>query len=180
MNKLLTNEEIRKCIQRIASEPIDPEFKKRCEEYNKAVNEDFEESWSQKKFKWFFKKRRQKKLMREVRFRHMDLDPIFLLLENVIDDALPKTERECFSQFIDINKNTTDIVCEYCGSTDTTVETAVNLTDPLLIQKYHHIKCCNCGRILLKDYEENDNENENSIYQSRPTSRSNIRSSLYD
>lgn len=155
MNYLLTNEEIRKCIQRIASEPSDPEFKKRCEEYHKAINEDFEESWTRKRFKWFFKKRRQKKLMREVRLRHMDLDPLFLLIENVIDDVLPKTDNEFFGQIVDINKNTTDIVCEFCGSTDTQVETAVNLTDPLLIQKYHRIKCCNCGRIL---YEENYNE----------------------
>ena len=155
MNYLLTNEEIRKCIQRIASEPSDPEFQKRCEEYHKTINEDFERSWAQKKFKWLFKKRRQKKLLREVRIRHMDLDPIFLLIENVIDDTLPETESEYFGQFIDINKNTTDIVCEYCGSTDTKIETAVSLSDPLCIQKYHHIKCCNCGRILLKDYEEN-------------------------
>jgi hypothetical protein len=154
MNYLLTNELIRESIQRAISEPRDPELKKRCEEYHQAINKDFEESWVQERFKWLFKKRRQKKLMREVRLRHMDLDPLFLLIENTIDDVLPKTENKYFGQIIDINKNTLDNVCEFCGSKDVKVETAVSLADPMLIQKYHRLKCCNCGRILSKDYEE--------------------------
>ena len=146
MKYILTNELIRNAVKNsISEQPSNLEFKKKREEYRQAVNEDFEKSWAQKKFKWFFPKRRKKKLLREVRYRYIDLDPIFDLIAETVNEVLPQTLNESFGQLVDI-KNVERPTCEFCGSTDTKVETAVSLSDPLCIKKFHHIKCCNWER----------------------------------
>ena len=47
--------------------------------------------------------------------------------------------------------------CEFCGSKDLQLEVAMIWKWPVN-DSAERIKCCNCGRILLKDYEENNNE----------------------
>ena len=44
--------------------------------------------------------------------------------------------------------------CEFCGSKELKLETA-RVEDPLFPDQLERIKCCNCGKVLLKDYEEN-------------------------
>ena len=46
-------------------------------------------------------------------------------------------------------------VCKYCGSNNLAVETA-QVYDPLFPKEYHRLKCCNCGKIISKDYEEKE------------------------
>lgn len=53
-------------------------------------------------------------------------------------------------------------VCEFCGSKDLRLEVAIIWKWPVN-DSAERIKCCNCGRILLKDYEENDNERDSCI-----------------
>ena len=47
--------------------------------------------------------------------------------------------------------------CEFCGSQDLKLETAIIWKWPCN-DGYDRVKCCNCGKILYKDYEENNNE----------------------
>lgn len=47
--------------------------------------------------------------------------------------------------------------CPYCGSKDTVVQTAKHYDQILMTtEERHRIKCCNCGKILSQDYEENN------------------------
>lgn len=52
--------------------------------------------------------------------------------------------------------------CEFCGSKYLKLETAMIWKWPCN-DSVHRIKCCNCGRILLKDYKETKYENENNM-----------------
>lgn len=47
--------------------------------------------------------------------------------------------------------------CEYCGSKDLQIEVYLDY-DPLWPDSKERLKCCNCGKILLKDYEEPAND----------------------
>lgn len=160
----MTNEELRDQFRKeIIETKLDPKWECRLKEYHDNIERDFQEEWSKKHFKWFFTKRRQKKLRAKVARRYTA--PVFWLIEEVIDDILVKQWEapEFFEEFIDIKKianevSNTDIVCEFCGSKDVTIETAVSLADPLAVQEYHRIKCCSCGKILSQDYEEKENE----------------------
>ena len=78
----------------------DPEWKRRLEEYHNNIERDFQEEWSKKHFKWFFTKRRQKKLRYQVTRRYTS--PVFCLIEDIIEDMLPQTINENFQQFVDI------------------------------------------------------------------------------
>ena len=150
----MSNAEINDTLKEGFKNGLDTKWKSRIAEYNIAIERDFHKEWSKKKFKWLFKKYRQNKLIRELRFRHANLNPIFDLIAETVNEVLPQALNESFGQLVEV-KNIEHPTCEFCGSTDTKVETAVSFADPLSIQEYHHIKCCNCGRILLKDYEEN-------------------------
>lgn len=158
----MTNEELRECLSEEVNKSVaNPEWKRRLEEYHQNIERDFQEEWSNKHFKWFCTKRRQKKLRAKIYRRYTA--PVFWLIEEVVDDLLVKQWQnpDFFGQLVEVKKIhncNTSVVCEFCGSKDVKVETATNFTDPMLIQKYHRIKCCNCGKILLKDYEENNNE----------------------
>lgn len=99
----MTNEELcgwfRKEI--VEAEP-DPEWKRRLEEYYNNIERDFQEEWSKKRCKWFFAKRRQKKLRYKVSLRYSG--PVFWLIEEVVDDILGNhfQNSEFFNQFVDI------------------------------------------------------------------------------
>lgn len=97
----MTPEEIRnKMIDLFNTEP-DPEYTKRFEEYHKKIKDDFQAEWSKRKFKWFFKKRRQQKLKRSIYRRYMS--PIFDLVENAINEVLPKASESFFSSMVNID-----------------------------------------------------------------------------
>ena len=78
----------------------DQEFKLRLEEYRQNIENDFQEEWSKKKFKWFFKKRRQKKLRSKIFRRYQS--PIFWIVEDILEDMLPKAIEHSFDNFVDI------------------------------------------------------------------------------
>jgi hypothetical protein len=47
--------------------------------------------------------------------------------------------------------------CEFCGSKDLKLETDI-IWKWSCNDSCERIKCCNCGKTLLKDYEEKENE----------------------
>lgn len=69
-------------------------------EYAEKFNNEFQTEWSKKKFKWFFKKYRQRKLRFKIYRRHCR--PIFELVEDVLDDMLPKAIWSSFDLMTDI------------------------------------------------------------------------------
>ena len=103
LNNLLnkSNEELRDwfCKEIVDAEP-DPEWKRRLEEYHNNIERDFQEEWSKKHFKWFFTKRRQNKLRNKITHRYAG--PVFWLIEEIIEDTLPKAFDENFQKFVDI------------------------------------------------------------------------------
>lgn len=87
-------------VKEFANYEPDPEYKRRLEEYHKKIEDDFQAEWPKKKFKWFFKKRRQQKLRAQIYRRYSG--PIFWLMEDIINDILPKTTDAFFGQFVDV------------------------------------------------------------------------------
>lgn len=101
----MSNEELRDMLRKdILEKEPDPEWKRRLEEYHNNIERDFQAEWSRARFKWFFTKRRQKKL--RVKITHRYAGPIFWIIEDIIEDVLPKTINENFQQFVDV-KNIT-------------------------------------------------------------------------
>lgn len=102
-NEKITNQRIEELRNKIIDcynyEP-DPEYKKRLEEYHKKIEDDFHAEWSKKKFKWFFKKRRQRKLRSQITRRYSG--PVFWIIEDTLEDILPKATDHFFAQFVDI------------------------------------------------------------------------------
>ena len=78
----------------------DPEWERRLKEYYDNIERDFQEEWSKKHFKWLFKKRRQAKLRAKITRRYAG--SVFWLIEEIIEDTLPKAFDENFQQFVDI------------------------------------------------------------------------------
>ena len=68
--------------------------------YKQQIDDDFQAEWSKKRFKWFFKKRRQRKLRSKIMSHYMH--PIFYLVEDYIDDLLPKTINKSVEGFANI------------------------------------------------------------------------------
>lgn len=99
----MTNEELRDWFHtEIIEAKPDPEWERRLKEYYDNIERDFQEEWSKKHFKWFFTKRRQKKLRDKITNRYAG--PVFWLIEEIIDDTLPKQwqNSEFFGQFVDV------------------------------------------------------------------------------
>lgn len=99
----MTNEELREWFcEEVCESTSDSEYKRRLEEYHQNIERDFQEEWSKKKFKWFFTKRRQKKLRHKVSRRYTA--PVFWLIEDIVEDMLVKQWQspEFFGQFVDI------------------------------------------------------------------------------
>ena len=98
-----SNEELRDWFRtEIIEAKPDPEWERRLKEYYDNIERDFQEEWSKKHFKWFFTKRRQKKLRYKVSLRYAG--PVFWLIEEVVDDILGNqfSNSEFFNQFVDI------------------------------------------------------------------------------
>lgn len=78
------------------------EYEQRLEEYHQNIENDFQTEWSNKKFKWFFKKRRQKKLRYKIILRYEA--PVFWFISDIIEETLPKAQEtdDYFNQFVDI------------------------------------------------------------------------------
>ena len=93
-------EAIRSKLMDVANYEPDPEYQKRLEEYHKKIEDDFQTEWPKKKFKWFFKKRRQVKLKAKIFRRYQP--PIFWMVEDVLEDMLPKAIEFSFDQMTDI------------------------------------------------------------------------------
>lgn len=96
-----SNEELRDWFRtEIVEAKPDPEWERRLKEYYDNIERDFQEEWSKKHFKWFFTKRRQKKLRDKITHRYAG--PVFWLIEEIIEDTLPKMVDENFQKFVDI------------------------------------------------------------------------------
>lgn len=103
LNNLLnmSNEELRTWFRTEVIESTQyTEWERRLKEYHDNIECDFQDEWSKKHFKWFFKKRRQKKLKAKIVRRHSG--PIFWIIEEAIEDMLPKVIDENVQQFTDI------------------------------------------------------------------------------
>ncbi len=99
----MTQDEFNKWFraEAVAHKP-DLEFMRLCNEYFRNIGDDFEAEWSQKKFKWFFKKRRQNKLMTKIYHRYRS--PLYYLIEKTIEETLPDmaSTTEFFDKFVDV------------------------------------------------------------------------------
>ena len=106
INNLLsmTNEEIIKEFRKTINTEIDPEISLKhqhlLDEYKQKIDTDFNKEWSKKRFKWFFKKRRQRKLRYKIMNRYMH--PLFYIVEDCIEDMLPNMINESFKNFATI------------------------------------------------------------------------------
>ena len=76
------------------------QYEQDLKEYGKKIQNEFQTEWSKKKFKWFFKKYRQRKLKSKIYRRHCRL--IFELVDDILEDVLPKAIEFSFDQFADI------------------------------------------------------------------------------
>jgi hypothetical protein len=74
----------------------DPEYTRRMEEYHQKIENDFNEEWPRKHFKWFFTKLRQKKLRHQIARRYTS--PKLWILNDMIEDI----RSENFQQFADV------------------------------------------------------------------------------
>lgn len=93
-------EELRNKLIDYGNYEPDPELQRRLEEYHQKIEEDFQKEWSKKKFKWFFKKRRQVKLKAKI-FRRYQA-PIFWIVEDILEDVMPKAIELSFDQMTHI------------------------------------------------------------------------------
>ena len=97
----MTNEEPRNMFRKeIIEAKLDPEWERRLKEYYENIEHDFQKEWSKKHFKWLFTKRRQKKLRAKIMRRYTG--PIFWIIEDIIEDMLPKAINESFQQLVDV------------------------------------------------------------------------------
>ena len=97
----MSNEEI--CAEfrkNILERKPDPEWERRLKEYYDNIERDFREEWSKKRFKWLFTKRRQNKLRNKITHRYAG--PVFWIIEEIIEDTLPKVINDNFQKFVDV------------------------------------------------------------------------------
>lgn len=151
----------------------DPKFKLRLEEYRQNIENDFQEEWSKQKFKWFFKKLRQKKLKTKIYRRYQS--PIFWLVEDILEDVLPKAIDFSFDQMTDIKdvtlgdpgyfmeENLIDKINSFgCTSFMLTPEEIKHLNTPTLDPSHPCYGCCHyegCGYFDFHDYEKTEEWN---------------------
>lgn len=103
----MTNKEIIEWFRKETDNTMsNPEFIRRLAEYNQNIKNDFQTEWSKKKFKWFFKKYRQKKLRTKILRRYQS--PIFQCVEDTIEDILSTSFQtdNFFADFVDIKDMT--------------------------------------------------------------------------
>jgi len=89
-------------LKDILEDGVVPEWRRRFEELKRKIDNDFQVEWSKQHFKWFFKKRRQKKLKAKIWHRHTG--PIFYTLEEMIDELWTQSlsDNSFFDRFIGI------------------------------------------------------------------------------
>lgn len=68
--------------------------------YKQQIENDFQSEWSKQHFKWFFKKRRRKKLRNKI-FRRYQMG-IFNLAGDYIENMLPKAIEESMENLTNI------------------------------------------------------------------------------
>lgn len=68
--------------------------------YKQQIENDFQSEWSKKHFKWFFKKRRQKKLRNKI-FRRYQMG-IFSVTQDWIQDEVKNIIEESIDSFVNI------------------------------------------------------------------------------
>ena len=152
----------------------DPKFKLRLEEYRQNIENDFQEEWSKKKFKWFFKKVRQKKLKTKI-YRHYQ-SPIFWIIEEVLEDIIPKAIEFSFSQMTDIKDITLgdpgyfveekliDKINSFgCTSFNLTPDEIKQLNTPTLDPSHPCYGCCHYEGCGYFDFYENDKTEEENM-----------------
>lgn len=101
----MTNEELRNQLSDNlkAAYEINPEYQQCIKEYRDNIKNDFETEWSKRHFKWFFKKRRQRKLRSRIMRRYTS--PIYGLFEEILEDMWPKLFSTNFcDKFVDIKE----------------------------------------------------------------------------
>ena len=99
----MTNEEVIEWFRKeIGNAMSNSEFMRRLAEYNRNIKNDFQTEWAKKRFKWFFKKHRKKKLRHKIIRRYQS--PIFQCLEDIIEDTLQTSFQSdnFFTDFVDI------------------------------------------------------------------------------
>lgn len=97
----MSNEELRDMLRKdILEANPDPEWERRLREYHDNIERDFKAEWSKRHFKWFFKKRRQRKLRAKIMRRYEG--PIFWLIEDILEDLWPKALANTTDYFVDI------------------------------------------------------------------------------
>ena len=172
-------EELRNKIIDCYNYEPDPEYKKRLEEYHKKIEDDFQEAWSKKKFKWFFKKYRQAKLKAHI-YRY-SYGPVFWIIEDVLEETLPKQceHSEFFGKFVDVkniavgdencrvNKEIEELANKVyqsfgCTSFNITEEDLKHLNTPTLDSSHPCYGCCHyegCGYFDFHDYDKTEEWN---------------------
>lgn len=84
----------------------DPEYKRRMEEYHQKIENDFNEEWPRKHFKWFFTRLRKKKLRHQIASRYTS--PKLWIINDMIEDVRSQLDMiedirsENFQQFVDV------------------------------------------------------------------------------
>jgi hypothetical protein len=68
--------------------------------YKQQIENDFQSEWSKKHLKWFFKKRRQKKLLNKI-FRRYQMG-IFSVTQDWIQDEVKNIIEESIDNFVNI------------------------------------------------------------------------------
>ncbi len=68
--------------------------------YKQQIDDDFHKEWSKQHFKWFFKKRRQKKLRSKI-FRRYQVG-IFSITHDWIQDEIDRILNESIDNLVDI------------------------------------------------------------------------------
>lgn len=89
-------------LKDILEDEVVPEWRRRFEELKRKVENDFQAAWSKQHFKWFFTKRRRRKLKAKIWRRHQG--PIFYTLQDLIDDLWIQSlsDNSFFDRFVDV------------------------------------------------------------------------------
>ena len=147
--------------------------KQDIKEYKEKLKYEFETEWSKKKFKWFFKKYRQRKLKTKIYRSHCS--PIFELVEDVLEDTIPKKIDILLDNLIDIkdvslgdknyfvDEKLIDKFNSYgCTSFMLTEEDIKRRNTPRLDPSHPCYGCCHyegCGYFDFHDYEKTEEWN---------------------
>ena len=77
------------------------QYKQNLNEYEEKLQNEFKTEWAKKKFKWFFKNYRQRKLKSKILRSHRR--SIFELIEDALEEMLPKSIEISIDNLADID-----------------------------------------------------------------------------